>query len=95
MAMAMAMVVESYDGAPSGKYTIGLGQSNMSFCSDTEDVISMALSVVSGLMRKYQIDYTQIGRLEVGTESIVDKSKSIKSQLMALFTAHDNHEIEG
>lgn len=34
-----------------------------------------------------------MGRLEVGTESLVDKSKSTKTHLMTLFGG--NHDIEG
>ena len=36
-----------------------------------------------------------IGRLEVGTETVLDKSKSCKSVLMQLFTPSGNHNIEG
>ncbi|KAL1637028.1 3-hydroxy-3-methylglutaryl coenzyme A synthase [Diplodia intermedia] len=46
---------------------------------------SLALTAVSSLMRKYDIDPTTIGRLEVGTETLLDKSKSCKSVLMQLF----------
>ena len=33
--------------------------------------------------------------MEVGTETIIDKSKSVKSTLMQLFTASGNSGIEG
>lgn len=33
--------LEVHDGASKGKYTIGLGQDCMAFCSEVEDVISM------------------------------------------------------
>lgn len=46
-------------------------------------------------MRKYNIDYRNVGRLEVGTETIVDKSKSVKTVLMQLFSASGNTEVEG
>lgn len=49
---------------------------------------------MSGLLRKYDIDPRSIGRLEVGTESMIDKSKSVKSVLMQLFE-HCNTNIEG
>lgn len=45
-------------------------------------------------MRKYRIDPTSIGRLEVGTETLLDKSKSVKSVLMQLFEG-SNPNIEG
>lgn len=46
-------------------------------------------------MSKYNIPYEAIGRLEVGTETIIDKSKSVKSVLMQLFAEHGNTDIEG
>ncbi|KAI0066956.1 hydroxymethylglutaryl-CoA synthase [Artomyces pyxidatus] len=87
--------LEVFDGVAKGKYTIGLGQSYMAFADDREDINSMALTVVSSLMSKYNIDPKSIGRLEVGTETIIDKSKSVKTVLMDLFAASGNHDIEG
>ncbi|XP_062074180.1 hydroxymethylglutaryl-CoA synthase [Humulus lupulus] len=87
--------LEAHDGASKGKYTIGLGQDCMAFCSEVEDVISMSLTVVESLLEKYGIDPKQIGRLEVGSETVIDKSKSIKTFLMQIFEAHGNTDIEG
>jgi hydroxymethylglutaryl-CoA synthase len=87
--------LEAHDGASKGKYTIGLGQDCMAFCSEVEDVISMSLTVVESLLDKYEIDPKQIGRLEVGSETVIDKSKSIKTFLMQIFEAHGNTDIEG
>ncbi|KAK2798166.1 hypothetical protein FQN51_007852 [Onygenales sp. PD_10] len=87
--------LEKFDGASQGKYTIGLGQTKMSFCDDREDIYSMALTTLSSLLRKYSIDPKSIGRLEVGTETILDKSKSVKSVLMQLFEPSGNTNIEG
>lgn len=44
-------------------------------------------------MKKYNIHPSKIGRLEVGTETLVDKSKSTKTVLMSLFQGY--HDIEG
>ena len=55
----------------------------------------MSLTVISSLLRKYEIDPKSIGRLEVGTETILDKSKSVKSVLMQLFAPHGNTNVEG
>ena len=55
----------------------------------------MALTTVSALLRKYSIDPTSIGRLEVGTETLLDKSKSVKSVLMQLFQDSGNTNVEG
>ncbi|CAI4219434.1 unnamed protein product [Parascedosporium putredinis] len=67
--------LESFDGVSAGKYTIGLGQTRMSFCDDREDIYSFSLTVVSNLLKKNNIDTNSIGRLEVGTETLLDKSK--------------------
>ncbi|KPM37860.1 Hydroxymethylglutaryl-CoA synthase [Neonectria ditissima] len=85
--------LEKFDGVSTGKYTIGLGQTKMSFCDDREDIYSFALTATSNLLKKYKIDPNSIGRLEVGTETLLDKSKSVKSVLMQLFG--DNTNIEG
>lgn len=110
-------VLEEFDGASKGKYTIGLGQDCMGFCTEVEDVISMrylrytwssvasvykipcwywsyvylsnclnfSLTAVTSLLKKYNVDPKQIGRLEVGSETVLDKSKSIKTFLMQVF----------
>lgn len=67
----------------------------MSFCDDREDIYSLALTTVSSLMKKYDVDPKSIGRLEVGTETLLDKSKSVKSVLMQLFAPHGNTNVEG
>ncbi|XP_030748153.1 hydroxymethylglutaryl-CoA synthase 1 [Sitophilus oryzae] len=87
--------LEQYDGVSAGKYTIGLGQQRMGFCSDREDINSLCLTVVKNLLDRYDIKPQEIGRLEVGTETIIDKSKSVKSVLMQLFTPHGVTDIEG
>ncbi|CAH9115557.1 unnamed protein product [Cuscuta epithymum] len=87
--------LEAHDGASKGKYTIGLGQDCMAFCSEVEDVISMSLTAVTSLLEKYDVDPRQIGRLEVGSETVIDKSKSIKTFLMQIFEKCGNTDIEG
>ena len=67
----------------------------MAVVHDNEDINSICLTAVSNLMRKYEIPYTSIGRLEVGTETLLDKSKSTKSVLMQLFAASGNNDVEG
>ncbi|WFD26582.1 hydroxymethylglutaryl-CoA synthase [Malassezia nana] len=87
--------LEDFDGVSKGKYTIGFGQHYMAFTDDREDIHSFALTAVSQLMEKYKIDPMSIGRLDVGTETIIDKSKSVKTVLMDLFEKHGNTDIEG
>ena len=87
--------LEEYDGVSSGKYTIGLGQQKMGFCGDQEDINSLSLTVLHNLLEKQQIDPKDVGRLEVGTETLIDKSKSVKTVLMQLFEESGNSDIEG
>ncbi|KAH0627920.1 hypothetical protein JD844_008491 [Phrynosoma platyrhinos] len=87
--------LEKFDGVDAGKYTIGLGQSKMGFCSDREDINSLCLTVVQKLMERNSLSYNCIGRLEVGTETIIDKSKSVKTVLMQLFEESGNTDVEG
>lgn len=65
----------------------------MAFVNDAEDIYSMCLTSVSRLLDHYNVDPKNIGRLEVGTETLLDKSKSVKSVLMQLFEG--NNDIEG
>lgn len=85
--------MEKFDGVSAGKYTIGLGQTNMGFVNDREDIYSMCLTVFSKLIKNFNIDVNNIGRLEVGTETLLDKSKSVKSVLTQLLG--DNLDTEG
>ncbi|KAF9565880.1 hydroxymethylglutaryl-CoA synthase [Agrocybe pediades] len=87
--------LEEYDGVSKGKYTIGLGQEYMAWPDDREDINSFALNAVSGLLEKFNIDPKSIGRIDVGTETIIDKSKSVKTTLMDLFAESGNFDIEG
>lgn len=87
--------LEKFDGVSAGKYTIGLGQAKMGFCNDREDINSLCLTVVNRLLDRYDIKPEDIGRLEVGTETILDKSKSVKSVLMQLFEPSGSTDIEG
>jgi 3-oxoacyl-[acyl-carrier-protein] synthase III len=52
-------------------------------------------TAVSGLLERYNIDPKSIGRIDVGTETIIDKSKSVKTTLMDLFAESGNFDIEG
>jgi hydroxymethylglutaryl-CoA synthase len=52
-------------------------------------------TALSGLLRKYNVDPRSVGRLEVGTETLIDKSKAAKTVLMELFAESGNHDVEG
>ena len=47
--------LEVYDKVPKGKYTIGLGQKNLSFVSDNEDINSICLTVLDMIIKKNNI----------------------------------------
>lgn len=87
--------LEQFDGVAAGKYTVGLGQARMGFCSDCEDINSLCLTVVHRLMERNALSYDSVGRLEVGTETVIDKSKSVKTVLMQLFEDSGNTDVEG
>ena len=55
--------------------------------------LTRLLLSASSTISRYNVDPMDVGRLEVGTETLVDKSKSTKTVLMDLF--HGNHDIEG
>lgn len=72
---------------------VSINQSELT--SSMLDIYSLALTTVSSLLRKYSIKPIDIGRLEVGTETLLDKSKSVKTVLMQLFEECGNTNIEG
>ena len=67
----------------------------MACINDREDINSISLTCVSNLLKKNNINPKDVGRLEVGTETVLDKSKSVKTTLMQLFAPSGNHDIEG
>lgn len=87
--------LEVYDKVDSGKYTKGLMQDKMGFCTDLEDINSISMTVTKKLIEQSGVSLNDIGYLEVGTETIVDKSKSVKTVLMELFQESGNTDIEG
>ena len=78
-----------------GKYTVGLGQESLAFFDDREDVASVLLSALVRLLEGYGITPDQIGRLEVGTETLVDKSKSVKTTLLSQLFGAGRADVEG
>lgn len=63
--------------------------------TQTADLSRGTYIAVSGLLERYNIDPKSIGRIDVGTETIIDKSKSVKTTLMDLFAESGNFDIEG
>ena len=65
--------LETFDGASAGKYTIGLGQKRMGFCSDLEDINSLCMTVVHNLMEKTKTGEQRcqvVCYLEVGVQFV-------------------------
>lgn len=65
----------------------------MACINDREDINSISLTCLRNLLKNRNIKPSEIGRLEVGTETLLDKSKSLKTILMSLFGA--NNDVEG
>ncbi|PWY72883.1 hypothetical protein BO70DRAFT_381679, partial [Aspergillus heteromorphus CBS 117.55] len=84
--------LETHLHAPTGKHTLGHGQTSMAIPSDHDDTASLALTTLSTLLTNHHIPPTSIGRLEVATESPPDRSKSIKTLLMPLLAPNTNVE---
>ncbi|CAD5235729.1 unnamed protein product [Bursaphelenchus xylophilus] len=84
---------EKFNGESEGKYTIGLGLKQMGYCDNNEDINSICLTATAKLLERYNVDPLNVGYLVVGTETTIDKSKSVKTSLMELFSANPN--IEG
>lgn len=70
-----------------------MGQNNLGFVTDREDIYSIAQTVTAKLMDKYNLKPSDIGRIEVATETITDHAKAVKTFLMPMFGS--NTDIEG
>ncbi|CAK7296641.1 Hydroxymethylglutaryl-CoA synthase, mitochondrial [Vulpes lagopus] len=86
--------LENYNNVEAGRYAVGLGQTHMGFCSVQEDLNSLCLTVVQQLMECMRFPWNSVGWLEVGTETVIDKSKAVKTVLMELFQDSGNTDIE-
>lgn len=86
---------ETYDGVGEGKYTKGLGQRSMAVVDPHEDIVSMALTACTELMEQHNLVPSDIGRIEVGTETLVDKSKSVKTHIMERFNEEGCFDVLG
>tara|TARA_B110000046_G_C13015419_1_gene408483 strand:- start:399 stop:2633 length:2235 start_codon:yes stop_codon:yes gene_type:complete len=67
-----------------GKYTQGLGMAQMAVCDAREDAVSLALAAGRALLTRTGTDPARVGRIDLGTESLVDGAKSGKTVLMDL-----------
>ena len=60
-------------------------QQKWTSCDEDEDVVSMAMTAARRLVERHGMRYHDIGMLQTACESLLDRSKSIKSNLMSLF----------
>ena len=77
------------DHGVSGKYTSGLMMREFCGPDHDEDPISFALTALSRLVWRNNLRWEDIGMVQVGSESLIDRSKTIKSTLMALFNEYE------
>lgn len=82
------------DGVGAGKYTIGVDKTRMGFCTVREDINSLCMMVLQNLMERNSLSYYCIGWLEIGPETIIDKSKLVKTNLTQLSQESGNTDIE-
>lgn len=64
-------------GVDPDKYTKGLGQIRMAVATPMEDTVTLAVNAALKALENFDIDYSDIGTLVVGTESGVDHSKPV------------------
>ena len=88
-----AQELEEYHGTP-GKYTRGLLMDAYAGCGSDEDPVSLAHTAVRRLMARFGVALTDVGMLQVASESLIDRSKSMKTELMHIFE-EVNTSIEG
>ena len=78
-----------------GKYTQGLMMTEFSGTGEDEDPVSLGLTATARLMWQYNVKFEEVGLMYVGSESLLDRSKSIKSNLMMLWNEHGCYDVEG
>jgi acyl carrier protein len=82
--------------ASNGLSTRGMLMECFSACGEDEDEVSMALTSASCLLRKQGVRVEDVGLLQViSSSALMDRSKSSKSELMALFETADCLDVEG
>jgi len=89
-----ASVLEKAHGVD-GKYTQGLMMTEFCGTGEDEDPVSISLTATSRLMYRYNVKFEEVGMLYVGSESLIDRAKSIKSNLMMLWNEHNCYDVEG
>ena len=84
-------------GVDPPKYTVGIGQREMSVATPCEDTVVLAAGAGQRLIKNFDIDPDSIAMLIVGTETAVDQSKPVASyvhQMLGLSTQCRVFEIK-
>jgi len=89
--------VAKQDAVPFSKYPQKQGDAaeSLTVLPADEDVISMALTVVRDLMERTGIAWDQIGMIQVGTSTNLDRTKPIQSYICAMFNARGVYDLIG
>jgi hypothetical protein len=87
-----ASALESLDGKAFGNAQ-SLLLDRYSTCGEDEDITSMAITAMERLMHRCGVHAEEVGMLQASSSSVLDRSKSVKSELMSLLaTRHADGE---
>ena len=89
-----AHALESYLGIPDRETRQKL-MCEYAGCAEDEDAMSMGTTSLSRLLTRCGVSWQDVGMLGVGSESLLDRSKSLKTGLMASFEARGDCAVEG
>ncbi|MDC0525429.1 phosphopantetheine-binding protein, partial [bacterium] len=82
------------DNAHAGLQTRGLLAQRYTTCGENEDALSMALTAMHRLLHHCFVRPTEVGLLDV-EPTLLDRSKSLKTELMALFEVKACADADG
>ena len=66
-----------------------------SACGEDENTATMALTVVRRLMKRCSVRGSEVGKFQVFTNTLSDRSKSVKTELMSIIEADGRTDAEG
>ena len=75
-------------------YTQGLLTERYNACGEDEDTVSMALTAVHRMLRRCHVRPEDVGKLQISSVSLLDRSKSMKTELMTLLEQASGADAE-
>ncbi|MDC0525473.1 enoyl-CoA hydratase-related protein [bacterium] len=90
---ASTATIQTHYGC-SGLYTSGLHAGQYAACGEDEDAASMALTAMNRLLRRCRVRPAEVGVLHL-SPSLLDRSKSMKTELMAMVETDAYADLEG